>query len=412
MKTQESSILILLLVLQFVQIGYLQSKTYTIYEWEIEPNLDGSAHIEITITLGYWSSEISHTYSNSRPVVIESIRAWETASGAAIKVETADQGDSLKIVFKFGEKKEPGYQFTVEYDRLKKVEEKYEEVFYFDMAFGGEIQHSATITLPVGHELLYATYLDPIEVSADANHVLVKFRKPDPEEEWFRCGVMFSKKGIQLLNNAENRFNRGQYEEAEDAYEVAIEFYSQFSELYGRDKDEFLAELEEKVTECKNLAEKERIERNTQIAEEKFEEALAAFNNEDYRSATVLFKEAQSKYNSVSDSEKASECQNYIDKCTEYLEKIQSRANAETLLDEGIAHFRQGQYEEAKTKFQEALTIFTELNDEEKIQDCKEWIASCEEAMKPPEEEGGFCLGTILLVTLIGIGLIVSRRSR
>ena len=56
----------------------------------------------------------------------------------------------------------------------------------------------------------------------------------------------------------------------------------------------------------------------------------------------------------------------------------------------------------AKTKFEEALQLSTELNDEEKVRKSEEWIVSCEEALNPPET--GTCLGT----TMIGILYLMS----
>ena len=163
--------------------------------------------------------------------------------------------------------------------------------------------------------------------------------------------------------------------------------------------------MKEKATECKNLAEEERIERNMQFAEEKFEEAMAAYNNEDYKSAKALFMEAQSQYTSVNNSAKVSECQDYIDTCTHYMEQAQSRADAEALFNEGVTYFQQEQYEEAKTKFEEALALFTELGDEKKIEECKEWIASCE------EEGKGFCLGTVMISLIVMWGSVMRRKK-
>jgi tetratricopeptide (TPR) repeat protein len=128
---------------------------------------------------------------------------------------------------------------------------------------------------------------------------------------------------------------------------------------------------------------------------------MEAFNREDYESAKTLFAEAQIIYNSVNNSAKASECQDYIDTCAHNLEQAQLRVKAEALFNEGVNYFQQEQYEEAKTKFEEALTIFTELGDEEKIEECKEQITSCEEAGK------GFCLGTVMVSLIVIWGSLI-----
>jgi len=275
------------------------------------------------------------------------------------------------------------------------------EVYSFDFGYSGRIEHTITVILPRSHEFLYANLLGVEEVETQANRVSVLFEKVSHEAEQFDFGIYFSDKGVKLLKNAESSFRNGQYGDAEEAYKDAVDFYSQVSTLYNRNKDEFLSELQEKATECKTLAEEERIERNTQLAEEKFDEAMAAFNSKDYKSAKALFMEAQSKYNSVNDSAKASECQDYIDECTHYVGQAQKRADAEALFNEGVTYFQQEQYEEAKAKFEEALTIFTELGDEEKIEECKEQIASCEEAGK------GSCLGTVMISLIVMWGSVM-----
>lgn len=148
---------------------------------------------------------------------------------------------------------------------------------------------------------------------------------------------------------------------------------------------------------------------NTQLvelAEKRFEEAVAAFDNEDYESAEQLFSQAQDTYRAISNSTKVSECQDYVDQCSQYLEEKQLKADkAVGLFDEGIAYFEQEQYSQARTKFEEALTLFTELDDEESIKECEEWIASCEEALNPPKTE--ICLGTAMIGILYLLSYLV-----
>lgn len=92
-------------------------------------------------------------------------------------------------------------------------------------------------------------------------------------------------------------------------------------------------------------------------------------------------------------------------RCIQPLEEKQQLKNeAEALLGEGIACFEQQQYDLAKIKFEKALMLFTELGDEEKIEECKEWITSCEEKEK---EERGFCMGSVLIIIILLGGRIL-----
>lgn len=385
----------------FLFTGIEQSfsaERYHRYEWIFEPNVDGSVHIEWGVTICCEEKIFSTTWGKNR--LIKNVEARDAETGESLEATLTDEGDRIKLQIELDEKGKPEYQFIVELDRSNSVK-KENGFYYFDFGYSGRIEHTITIVLPEGYEFLYATLLGVEEVHTRANRVSVLFEKVSHEKEQFDVGIYFSNKGGQLLEKGESDFRNGEYSDAEEAYNDAIDFYSQFSTLYDRKKDEFLAELQEKATECKNRAEEQRIERDTQIAEEKFEEAMTAFNSGDYESAGAVFIEAQGIYNAVNDSAKASECQDYLDKCAHYVEQAQLRVTAEALFNEGVTYFQQGQYEGAKMKFEEALTIFTGLGDEEKMEECKEWIASCEEAGK------GFCLGTVMISLVVMWGSVI-----
>ncbi|MGD2248464.1 MAG: hypothetical protein PVF58_08655 [Candidatus Methanofastidiosia archaeon] len=74
-----------------------------------------------------------------------------------------------------------------------------------------------------------------------------------------------------------------------------------------------------------------------------------------------------------------------------------------------------GQYDLARTKFEVALSLFTELGDEKKVKECEEWIASCEKQKKLEKGEG-FCIGSFLIMFLLfgGVlqGLFIGLSSR
>ena len=403
MKSFRVFIISCLVLFLFAGIEQGHSKDlYHLYEWTFEPKTDGSVHIEWEITICCEEMIFYTTWGKNRP--IKNLEARDTETGESLGATLVDERDRIKMQIELGEKGKSGYQFTVEFDISNAVKEE-NEVYYFNFGYSGRIEHTITVILPVNHEFLHANLLSVEEVKTQANRVSVLFEKVSHETEQFDFGIYFSDKGVQLLKNAESSFRNGQYGDAEEAYKDAVDFYSQVSTLYNRNKDEFLSELQEKVTECKNLAEEERVERNKQLAEGKFGEAMTAFNSKDYKSAKALFMEAQSKYNSVNDSAKASECQDYIDECTQYVEQAQSRADAEVLFNEGVTYFQKEQYEEAKAKFEEALAIFTELGDEEKIEECKKQIASCEEAGK------GFCLGTVMILLTVLWGVMCWKKD-
>ena len=162
------------------------------------------------------------------------------------------------------------------------------------------------------------------------------------------------------------------------------------------------------LREKKTLCEERITEAKETEADALFSETQRLFNGGDYEGAQETFKEAQNMYAILGNNEKARECQDYIDQCASLLEEEKLRKEAEELFNKGIAYFEQQQYDIAKTTFELALLAFTQLGDEEKIEECNKWIASCEEALAPPEE--GFCLGAAVITLMVVTGVLIFRR--
>ncbi len=387
-------VVVCVLVLHIGHSEQAYSRAYTDCEWTLEPKTDGSVHVEAEITIGSTSSSYEFSFPKTAPA--DYMDAWDAETKKRIKVTEKRKGDRIHYTLKFQETKKAGFRFIVEFEQLKAVEKK-DEIYYF--AFGWECHsdtsHAATVILPRTHELLHTEYIDPEKVTSRSNRVYATFAEDVPEEESFRLMVVFSEKGVQLRKEAENSFNLGLYEEAKKAYQEAVAFYLQLSLLYGWDMTSFIEDLLSCSKECDN-----------NLAEEKYEEAVAAFTNRDYTTAQAFFIEAQNMFLSAGNSEKADECQDFIDQCAQLLEQEKIRSEAEQLFNEGVTLFEQQQYEEAKAKFEEALAKYTELQDEEKIQECQDWISSCEKELK------GFCIGsTLIFTTLLGAFLVRALKS-
>ena len=190
------------LFLQTMYSGQVYSKTYTIYEWTLEPKVDGSVHVEVKVTIGSSCSSYYFGLSKSRPV--KNIEAQEIETGKTIKITEIEEENKIRYKFEFGTEKEKGFQFFVEFDRLNEVIEKDDEVYYFGWKWSGTHKHVATIILPKNHELLYTDYLDPKEISSRLGCVSVTFERPDPESEAFHFGVTFSQRGVQSISDKDN----------------------------------------------------------------------------------------------------------------------------------------------------------------------------------------------------------------
>jgi tetratricopeptide (TPR) repeat protein len=346
------------------QIVCSESDELYIHEWILEPQVDGSVEVRGETILG--GSDRSYTFSFSEDCPVRNFRAWEAGTEEPIQVIQSEEEDEIQYKCVFDTTKKKGFNFVVEFTQLNKVKEKNGAYsLYWGRTHTHRASCKATVTLPKNHELLTTKYLDPKETFSSHDRCSIVFRQDVVEDETFRFEVAFSSKGLELVEDGESKFSSGQYQDAFSAYQEAVDFYSGFTTLYGKDTDEFLAELQNRMTECWEKA-----------AEQKFEEALIAFNAGDYELAETLFKEIHYGYAlmglSIDDTSRADECQKYISICADLLEK---QGQAESLMSEGITFVDQEQYSVAREKLEEALALYIELQDEEKIEECRQKIA-------------------------------------
>jgi hypothetical protein len=384
-------------LLSTVGSDLMYSQSQNDHEWTLEPKTDGTAHVEVEITTGTKLSLFGFVFPKTTP--IKKIEAWEKETRNLIDITETKEGDKVIYTLEFEKVKSKGFQFVVEYDISKVVQEVYDEVYYFSWNWESELDssHTATVILPRNHELLDTDYTDPEDVSSHRNQVHVVFTDDVSGTESFHIMVMFSQKGVQLKKDAETYLSQKEYKKAEEAYLEAIAFYLLFPNAF-LDKIQLLTELKDRIKECEDA-----------FTEEKFEEAMAAFNNGDYETAKQLFDKVEDMYVSTENIERVNECRDLMEQCTQLIEQEQIREEAETLREEaetlvkeGVTYFEQEQYEKAKTTFEEALAKYTELKDEEKIAECQEWIRFCEEELK------GFCMGSSLIFMALFGAVLVS----
>ncbi len=397
MKYSGIQILACILLLQTICMGQVYSELCFDLEWTLEPGTNGEIYVKATITMEVRSSSFMLPFSKKTP--IRNMKAWEAETEKSITITETEERDTTIYTLDFGSVKRKGFQFLIEYDQSEMVEEL-DEIYRFEWGweFFCEVSQKVTVILPENHELLETDYVDPVKVSShqDCLHLVVS--ENVPQGETFRIGVTFSQKGVELIETAETHFQSGKYEESKRAYEKASAFYLLFSDVYGRDAVALLLVLMDCIRDC-----------DMKLAEEKYEEAVQAFDNGKYTRAQICFQKAQELYKSAGDSWKFDECQDKIEQCTRMMEVEELKIEAEALFNEGVSLLEQQQYAEAKTKFEEALVKYTELEDEDKIQECEEQIASCQEEL----DGGGFCTGSSLIVTaFLGVALIRVFRQR
>ena len=98
------------------------------------------------------------------------------------------------------------------------------------------------------------------------------------------------------------------------------------------------------------------------------------------------------------------------------IEYLILQQEAEMLLTEGITFFEQQQYSQANLRFEKALAAFTELQEEESIQECKQWIASCKRNLEilGVLRSNFSIVGVVILALLSGIAavFVVTRKKK
>ncbi|MBU7010914.1 MAG: hypothetical protein HXS46_09500 [Theionarchaea archaeon] len=360
------------------------------FEWTFTPNVHGSVHVELKVTVPY---SINSYQLNFYKGTIRELKAYEVKTGNPVKITKTEDG---KVHFKCEfDNAQKGFQFLVEFDYLNYVVEKENEVysFHFGWTADHDTTHQAMVILPEKHELLSTEELNPANLSVFNGQARVTFHKYVLKSDEFAFTVIFSRKGIDLVEEGDSKFNQKMYNDAKRAYERAFGFYSNLLIKWGWGESESVDQLEDRVENCDML-----------LADEKVEEAMTAFVSKDYAAAQTLFSEAQGIYRSIEDAAKVSECQDFIDQCTEILEL---EKYVESQMDEGITYYDLRKYDQAKATFEEALDAFKKLEDEEKAQECQKWIDSCEKYIN-------LIRGMIVLAIVAGAAVVyvVIRRRK
>lgn len=386
--------------------GQITSQIQNEYEWTIEPHADGSAHIKMRAKLGIYSDSWSFTAKEAN---IKNLKAYEAGTKTPIQVKKTKVKDRTKYTFEFRTGQQGGFEFVVEYDELERVSE-YKDAYYIYLGwtFGQKTICKATFILPKEHELISTKYSQPTEVFEQSNQVTVIAKKDVEKNKSFEIGVTFSGEGLRSLERAENNYRMKNYRKAKQAYQDAYDFYSQFSELYNKDQDQFLDSIKEHIQDLTTLLEEERVGETTAEADQKFQEAVESFENGEYEEALQIFKESLKLYYTVDNSEKADQCQEYINECGELLEKKEAKEEAEQLFEQGIEYYNAGQYDKAKTAFEQALDKFKAADDQEKVKECQEWIESCQEPESEEKgESNGICAGSCIIFLLLACAIFL-----
>jgi tetratricopeptide (TPR) repeat protein len=410
------------------------------YVWNFDINQSGTVHVEIEFhifAVPFKMTAWELSYDRKWEDKMVNIKAYEE-TGEDLKVEMKKYSETIQYFYRFRPRSAgEDAVFTVEYDLEDGLVEIVEGVSYFEFWWtSGEnfMYISTDVNLPSGSEVLLVSELEPQEVSGKPKPIIHFEGKTKGMGVRNGFGVAFSDVGKSSNEKGDRAFNAGRYEEALSYYEEALSFYESIGSFYGKGSNTYFEQLSgdldvliqptymgfpsvsaytqvlEDLRDKKDVCQ-EKMEEETGQADTLFDEGKEFFEQNEYEKALEAFEGAQKLYQAQEQSEKVDLCQQYIDMCTEVLEESQKRSEADALFQEGVSYFEQEEYGLAKEKFEGALSLYEELDDEEKVQECRDRIASCEEQEGKSEEEGGFCLGSCFLLLLILGALGLNRDS-
>ncbi len=99
----------------------------------------------------------------------------------------------------------------------------------------------------------------------------------------------------------------------------------------------------------------------------RFNQAESLYNEEKYQEAKEKYQEAKSYFLKYTDKTRAQRCLTEITRCDAYIH-----------LNNGISYFDSDDRDSAKEEFEEAKSLFKELDDGDMVATCEEWITKCE----------------------------------
>ena len=192
------------------------------------------------------------------------------------------------------------------------------------------------------------------------------------------------------LSNAESLYEDNEFSEAKKEFDSALELFLESKEMYpNADAESGIAEVERFVPTCEIGAEADTI----------FEKAEELFGKREYENAITEYGKAQALYDQIECEEKVEVCSKGIEESTA---KISLREEATALYSKGKDTLAQapsflstGGYEESKSLFEQARSIWEEYGDADRVAECQEKIDLCDEKISGIKKNQYMIIGAV-----------------
>jgi hypothetical protein len=335
--------------------------------WTFEPRTDGVVNVRTVISAqeGWDTYYIGWLPEESW---IRNVKAYIYGSSEPLdaKVQHDSETNSQKIVVTFNEATTEGLKFVVEFEICDHLIEEEEKKFIFEWYFRTDTEnnHWIVVILPKDAELLEVDEKAPRTVD-ETGQVMLYYEGESWSGHFFGVSITFSSTGKVYKGLAENYRERGQLEQALSYYRKAVSFYARY-DLYGKDKTQFLAEVKDNMSAVQKIQ-----------ADAAFQEGTDAFNKREYTEAKLKYEEAQNLYTFIKDTEGEAACTDMINQCIRIGEV---KKEAGELFEQGVTYYEKQVYTEAAKSFNKARTMYGEIGDTNKVSECDQWILTCDEA--------------------------------
>lgn len=195
--------------------------------------------------------------------------------------------------------------------------------------------------------------------------------------EWSASIREITKKAERLELEGYDLFSQRDYSQAKLEFEKALELYTEI------DNNQKVSEIQEMIARCdKGLEAEAASQRGTEYHRKK-----------EYNNALTEFEKSKSLYDEIGDSVRSQYVQSKIDECNMPLD-------AKAAYEKGMEYYDKGEYNMAIAKFEEAIALYEEFGNNERVEELQEKIQGTQKTRDKIEVRKR-------MLVLIGIFLVV-----
>lgn len=201
--------------------------------------------------------------------------------------------------------------------------------------------------------------------------------------EWAASIKKMTRKAEQLISMGHDLFAQGKYDQAKSEYERALELYL---ELY--DSNDVL-KSQEMITMCNKGLD----------ADTAYKSGVEYYDKKEYANALSEFEKSESLYDEIGNTKGSEKVQEMINECRKPLD-------AEGAYQEGLGYCSGGVYDEAIVKFKEALSLYKELENDEKVTELQARIEETQNILNKREMRKRMFV-FIGILTVVGVEFVI-----